>query len=208
MVPIIVTSVAIVMVFLVLLVTTIVLFVNKARKKEKIKRDFTTVIIVTNVFFSLIGLDTYWVTSIFQYNKDKVREIALDSAETSGKGLVVTYDAIKKTWDDRSVGKLINIDISISKCTENINADKKTYEVKVIFKNKNSTAESMNLDEMIGLNYLMFCDQNDIVHAISKRKSETVALPMGKSEATLIATVEKDVELKYLRLVDRKIDLK
>jgi len=89
----------------------------------------------------------------------------------------------------------------------NEKADKNSYEVKIIFDNKNSTAESMSLDEMIEFNYLMFTDQNDIVHAITEKKSESTALPMGKSEATLITNVDKDVDLKYLRFVDRKIPL-
>lgn len=207
MVPIIITSVATVMVFVVLLITAIILFVNLARKNQKKKRDLTIVIITGVLFFCLIGLDAYLVTSQFQYSKEKAREIALNAAETSGQGLVVTYDAAKKKWDDRSVEKLKNIDISISKCTVNESADNKSYEVKVIINNKNSTAESMSLDEMIGLNYLMCTDQNDIVHAITEKKSETATLPMGKSEVTLIANVEKDIELKYLRFVDRKIPL-
>lgn len=208
MTPIIITSVALVMFFLVLLVSAIVLFVNMARKKQKLKRDLTLVIVLTVVFFSLIALDIHWVSSSFEYNKAKLKEISLDAAETSGEGLVVTYDAAKKKWDERSVEKLKNIDITISKCTEQMNVDKKTYEVKIIFDNKNSNAESMSLDEMIGLNYLMFCDKNDIVHGIDDRKQETAGLPTGKSEATLIVNVEKDVELTYLRFVDRKFPLK
>ena len=207
MIPIIITSIAIVFVFIVLLITAIILFVNLARKNDKKKRDLTIVIISGVIFFSLIGLDAYLITSNLQYSKEKAREIALDAAETTGQGFVVTYDAAKKKWDDRSVEKLKNIDISISQCTVNESTDQKSYEVKIIFDNKNSTAESMSLDEMVALNYLMFTDQNDIVHAITEKESETTALPMGKSEATLIANVDKDVDLKYLRFVDRKIPL-
>ena len=208
MIPLIITSVALVMFFLVLLVTAIVLFVNMARKKQKLKRDLSILIIVTLIFFSLVALDVYLFSSSLQYSKEKVKEIALDAAETSGQGLVVTYDAMKKTWDDRSVEKLKNIDISISSCSEVINTDNNTYEIKVVFDNKNSTAESMSLDEMISLNYLMFSDKNDIVHGIDDSIHETASLPMGKSEATLIVNVEKDVELTYLRFVDRKFALK
>lgn len=66
----------------------------------------------------------------------------------------------------------------------------------------------MSIDEMASLNYLMGCDKTDIVHAIKSKKYETEHLPIGKSEATFVIDVKKDISLTYLRLVDRRFALK
>jgi hypothetical protein len=205
MIPVIITSLAIVLFFLVLLITAIILLVNKVRKKDRVKRDLSVLIIITLIFFSLVGLDTYLISSgILKSGKDA----ASDAAYATGKGLVITYDAVKKTWDERSIKSLDNIDVTMLKSSEEIKDDIKTYEVKVLFTNKNSNAESMSIAEMIACNYLVFCDEDDIVYAIDDSKTETFSLPIGKSEVTLFIHVEKDVKLKYLRFVNKEVVMK
>ena len=205
MIPIIIVSVAAVLFFLVLVITSIILLVNKIRKKQKVKRDLVIVIAISLIFFSLIGLDAYFISNSIYENRDKIKDAA---AEASGRGLVITYDAIKKTWDDRSVVKLKNIDITVLKSSEVIKGDIKTYEIEIVFNNKNTNAESMPISEMVSINYLALCDKDDIVYGIDNFKSETPLLPTGKSKATLFINVAKDVKLDYVRLVDNKIALK
>jgi hypothetical protein len=207
-IPIIITSMAAVVFLLVLLITTIVLFVNRVRKKQKLKRDLVLVIVSGLLFFSLIGFDIYFISNGIIPDAAKAENAADAAAKATGRGLVLTYDAIKKTWDDRSVSKLKGIDITVLKVIESENAADKTYDIEILLDNKNTNAESMPISEMIELNYLYACDKDDVFYKIDRFECESPLLPKGKSKATIFVSLNKDVKLEYLKLADTNIPFK
>lgn len=211
MIKIIITSTLAVMVFLTLIITGIILLVNKLRKKTKLKGYMAIVITSAFVFIGLIGLDIYFISDGIYKSREAIAEKSAEAADTAaqatGRGLVLTYDAIKKTWDERSVAKLKNIDITFLKSSEVIKGNIKTYKIDILLNNKNATSESMSISEMIEFNYLSLCDKDDIFYKVDNYKSESSLLPMGKSKATIFANVDKNVKLDYLKLVDRKISI-
>ncbi|MFA6308914.1 MAG: hypothetical protein WC677_04125 [Clostridia bacterium] len=202
------TTVGIVMVFIVLLIVTIVLFVNKVRKKPTFKRDLILVIISGFVFFGLIAVDINFATDFLTGGEKITAEQAADeAARIAGKGLVISFDAIKTQWNKRSEEKLKNIDITVKSFTEKefTKSNNKKYTIKVLIDNKNKKEESMPLSEMVGTDYLFLYDKDDIFHKIDSFDSESDLLPVGKSLATLSAYVAKDVNILGMKLVDRKM---
>jgi len=62
----------------------------------------------------------------------------------------IQNDAIKKKWDERSVEKLKNIDISVSKCTENKRQYKKyDKDLKIGIMLDNHSAHKLRLGDLI-----------------------------------------------------------
>ncbi len=208
---IILTSVALVMVFIVLLIVTIVLFVNKIKKKPTFKRDLILVIVSGFIFFGLIALDINFMSSFLTGGKQVTAEQAADeAARIAGKGLVISYDAIKSQWNTRSEEMLKNIDITIKKVSSKAinNSKNKKYTISILINNKNKKEDSMPLSEMVSFDYVYMYDKDDIFHKIDSANSESELLPVGKSLATLTAYVAKDVNISGLKLVDRKIPFK
>ena len=189
------------MFFLVLLICGIVLLVNQIRKRQKLKRDLSIVIIITLIFFGLIALDIYLIAN-------RSLKAADDAASATGKHLVMTYDAIKSTWDERSVEKLKNVHITILKSSATLKDNIKKYKIEILFNNKNTRSESMPISEMVEFNYLSLSDKDDVFYKVDSFKSESSLLPTGKSKATLYANVEKNVNLGYVKLADVKTVIK
>lgn len=204
------TTVGIVMAFIFLFIVAIVLIVNKVRKKTTFKRDLTLVIIAGVLFFGLIGLDLNLIRNAVIVNEANIEQAADEAARVAGKGLVISYDAIKSQWNTRSEEKLKNVDITVKNYT--IKELKKTknvqYTFNVLINNKNKKDESMPLSEMLSFDYIFMYDEDEIFHKIDSYESESEFLPVGKSLATFTAYVANDVDIVGLELVDRKIPLK
>lgn len=201
------------MALIAIIIFAIMATVSKLRGKKQVKRNVVLLICAAVIFFGLVSLDLYFVFSGIEKNKEQIKnsaeEKAMQAAEIAGKGFVKTFDSILKSWDERSVKRMDNIDVSIINSSQKVESDKKTYRVEVLFNNKNSSnSESITIGVMIGGNYLMFCDKDDIVYAVDDVKNESLIIPLGKSKETFTIEVEKNVELKYLRFVNKKVSLK
>ncbi len=213
MTGIVLATIGIVICFISIITFSIMAIISKVQKSTRTKTNVIALLVATFLFFGLIAGDVLLIShSITQHKKDLAQateDTAMQAAELTGKGLVKTFDAIATAWDKRSTERMKNITVSVLESTSKVVDGQKAYTVEVIFNNLNKTnAESISSMEMIASNSLVFCDTDDIVYAIDDTVNESFNLPAGKTKVTLIANVEDDVSLSYIRFIDQKISLK
>jgi hypothetical protein len=179
-------------------------------KKNKKSLTLNIVMLAASFFlFIVLGIVDIVLFGVFVYqNREEIVTQGLEvTSDIVSKGLVMTYEGIVKTWDKELVKRLDNIDVSIEKVAVEKKDGSARYTIGLAFNNHNKNSESTSLSELIGGNYLMVCDKNDVVYALSARDQEGYYLPSGKSAASLTVSVAQDVKLGYLRFAEKKIFL-
>jgi hypothetical protein len=207
-------SVIVISIVLVILAAVFFVFLTKLIidlvKKNKKALTLNIVMLVASIFlFIVLGIVDIILFGVFVYqNRDEIVTQGLEvTSDIVSKGLVMTYEGIVKTWDKELVKRLDNIDASVEKVTVEKKDGTARYIIDLAFNNHNKNSESTSLSELIGGNYLMVCDKNDVVYGLSAQDQAGYFLPSGKSAASLTVSVAQDVKLRYLRFAEKKIFL-
>jgi hypothetical protein len=212
MIPlIIVISVLIVVLFFVALVSLIFLIVSAVNKNaSKVKKNRIIFFSSLAVFLILTGLDIYLIASYLYTNRNEIINKTVEkSADILSNGLALTASNFEKNWDKNLLKKFEKLEISISSSKFKIENGNKKYQIDLIFNNKNLPEVKIYLHDLIENNYLVSCDDKDLVYILNLNitKNDTDKIPVGKTKHSFEVNIPKDINLKYIRFVHKNIIL-
>jgi heme/copper-type cytochrome/quinol oxidase subunit 2 len=209
MLAIILLSIAVVITFIVMVVLIINLIVTIVqKKKEKMKSAIIAAVSVFILWIILGCINAFVIVSyIFEHREEIIDSGIHAGAEFLAKGLVLTYKGIEKNWDAEVVKRMKNITIDIVKTEVKIEKDEKIYSIELLFTNTNPGSDRISLRDLIIDNYLVVCDRDDVMYGLEPSVYQSYYLPAGKTKSVFNVSVEKEVELRYIRFIDNKIEI-
>lgn len=218
LITIIILSTLVVVSFILLLVflfKIILSAINKDKKKvvKNLIASFTMLILI----IVLIIVDVIVIIPTVYKNREEIVDFTVESLDAGIKGtskvlsrsLIYTADELWNNWDNEFVAQLQKIDVKVidyEVVTEN---DYKTYNIEILFNNKNETNSKITFSKIMEYNYLSAGDNADILYSFSNTESSyrNIYVSPGKSVANVQVTVEPDVEIIYVNFVKEKIKL-
>lgn len=202
-------SIAVVIVFFVLAGLIINLIIRIVKKAEiNVPKTVIVIALVFVAWAALGAFDVYFIVSDIVNNKDSIVTAGLVAgADIVSKGLVLTFKGIEKNWSTEMVERLGNIRLELLSAKSAVEKDAKVYTIELMFDNGNPNSYKVGLGDLITDNYLFVCDKDDVMYGLDPKLYQSYYLPVGKSKITFNVSVDKTVELAYIRFVERKIGL-
>ncbi len=192
---------ALVLVSLAVLVISIVKLVIAKEKKPAF------FLISCCAFFALLITDGFIVGKYVMKNHEAILSSLIEtSSDLTSDGLVQTASNFEKNWDKELIKNFGNVSVSVRSARSSFVEEGKKYDIEVLIENRNDENRKMYLRDMIGNNYLLACDSEDIVYPLLPKDLVTDKIPVGKSLVNLEVTVKKETELTYLRFLRERIE--
>ncbi len=193
---------ALVLVSLAVLVVSIVKLVIAKEKKPAF------FLVSCFSFFALLIADGYLAGSYVIKNHEAILSNLLDaSSDVTSDSLARTASSFEKNWDKELIENFGKVSVSARSVRTSPDEKGKKYEIEVLIENGNDESRKMYLRDMIGNNYLVACDSEDIAYPLIPKDLVTDKIPVGKSLVDVEVTVKEKTELTYLRFLRERIDL-
>jgi heme/copper-type cytochrome/quinol oxidase subunit 2 len=200
----------IIMVIVVIMIVRI--FINLSNEKSADKKkniDKSTIIILSSLLLLFVILMIINISTIFSSlykNRDAILNGSLNAtSQIVSTGIGMTFDAIEKGWDNMTVRKLKNIDVSVSKYSKTLSNSDITYSFEIVFDDHNENNPNISYSSLVEGKYLVVCDKDDVFYSLNPVNVPQGDLPASKTKADFEVTVSKDVDLEYIRYITNKI---
>lgn len=176
------------------------------------KKDLLTIALL--IFFSgaLAVYDIYLGASLVVENKDEILgygQKAVSNTVAYGttavfEGFGKSFDHFEEKWDADYVRQLRNVDLEVKAMRkDSVDEVNDKVTVDLVFNNRNSGDDRLSLSHISELNYILIGDTSELYYpVVLPANHNTRYLPAGKSAVTFEGIVPKDLEIKYVRLLD------
>jgi hypothetical protein len=204
----------------ILLIWRVYKIISKKLKKETVdlKSNLIFVSLLVLILGGLILFNIYLISSKIIENKDQILgygQKAISSTVDYGatavfEGLGSTIDHFDTKWDASYSVQLKKVDIKIKSLTrKSINETSDSLKVNVLFNNRNIDGEKLNLSHISDKNYLLVGGKDSIYYPIKIRNNQyNNYLPLGKTVLMVEGIVPKDLDIKYIRLLNTVKEIK
>ena len=194
--------------------------VSKKLKKETvdIKSSILSIGSLGLILGGLILYNIYLISSKIIDNKDELLgygQKAISSTVNYGatavfEGLGNTIDHFEDKWDSKYSEQLKNVDIEIkSVARKSINENSDTLIAEIIFNNRNTDKEKLNISHISDNNFMLVGDIDSTYYPLRIRNYQyNNYLPSGKTVLTVEGVVPKNLNIKYFRLLDTIKEIK
>jgi hypothetical protein len=218
------------------IVSLIGIILNFKKNNEKIRANVVRIIVFSLAFFVMGTVNTVLIIKYIYDNKEKIANVAdkaintaIDkTAEYTVRSLMATSSTYSRVYNANIIKQFENLDIRYLSETSETKDGKKVYEIELEFNNDVPLNEQIYLGNIISQKYLLACDSDDYVYDAVPVDSgaftdETGIISLfefifnrdytkygnilrGKSKQKILVSVPEDVDIAYLRFLNRKID--
>ena len=187
----------------------IIFIVNLIRKnRERVKKSRMMLIIFSLGFLILTSLDIYLIVSYIYKNRNVILDKTVEkTSEIFSDSLAQTASNFEKNWDSTLLKKFEKLDISVIKSDYEIENGNKVYTIDLLFINSNPDNSKIYLHDLLNNNYLVSCNNDDIVYIIKNETYETDKMPVGKTKGSFSVSIPKNENLAYIRFIHKKIQI-
>jgi len=212
------------------------IILNIKKDNEKVRINVIKLIAFSLAFIILGGLNTILIIKYSYDNRakiadaaDKVITSAIDTtAKYAARSLTATASEYGKAYNSNVIKQFENLDIKYLSETSETKDGKKVYEITLEFNNNIPLNEQLYLGSIISNKYLLACDAEDYVYDIVPVDSGAFTddkglitlfefifdrdytkygnILRGKSKQKVLVSVPQDVQIAYLRFLNKKID--
>jgi hypothetical protein len=185
-------------------------FIISIVKKDEAKRKRTSIMFFSSLilFIVLIGLDIYLIVSYVYTNRNAIIDKTIEkSSDILSKGLALTASNFEKNWDKNLIKKYENLEVSIYSSKFKVVKGNKKYQIELLFNNSNLDENKIYLHDLVGNNYIVVCDKDDLVYILNPVNVDNDKIPVGKTKYSFKVTVSNEVNLDYIRFLHAKINL-
>jgi hypothetical protein len=214
------------------------IILNIKKDHEKVRINVVKLVLFVLSFALLGGLNTILIIKYAFDNKEKLADTAdkaitqaIDkTAEYTVRSLTVTASTYSKAYNSNIIKQFENLDINYLSEKSETKDGKKVYEIELEFNNNIALNEQIYLGSMISNKYLLACDSDDYVYDTVPMDSGAFTddrglislfefifdrdytkygnILRGKSKQKILVSVPADVDIAYLRFLDKKIEKK
>ena len=208
------------------------IILNLKKDSKKVKANVAKLVVFSLSFIVLGGLN---IVLIGKYVFDKREQIAetADKMITEAIDKTAVYAAQKasaysRAYNANIIKQFENLDIRyLSETVETVDG-KKIYELELEFNNNIPLNEQIYLGGIIANKYLLACDADDYVYEAVPMDTEAFTedralislfefifnrdytkygnILRGKTKQRILVSVPENIEIAYLRFLDRKIE--
>jgi len=212
------------------------IILNFKKDNEKIRVNVIRIIVFSLAFFVMGAVNTVLIIKYLYNNKEKVANAAdkaittaIDkTAEYTVRSLTTTASTYSKAYNANIIKQFENLDIRYLSETSETKDGKKVYEIVLEFNNNIPLNEQLYLGNIISQKYLLACDSDDYVYDAVPVDSgaftdETGIISLfefifnrdytkygnilrGKSKQKILVSVPENVNIAYLRFLNKKIE--
>jgi hypothetical protein len=214
------------------------IILNIKKDNEKVRMNVVKLVLFSLSFALLGGLNAILIIKYAFDNKEKIADTAdkaiiqaIDkTAEYTVRSLTVTASTYSKAYNANIIKQFENLDISYLSEKSETKDGKKVYEIELEFNNNIALNEQIYLGSMISNKYLLACDSDDYVYdtvpldtgaftddrglislfefIFDRDYTKYGNILRGKSKQKILVSVPADVNIAYLRFLDKKIEKK
>lgn len=191
---------------------------NKVKGEEiNYKNQFSILGSLIVVIGILCVYDIYLGVSLANQNKNEILDYGQKAiASTVEYGTTAIFEGIGKTvdhfqekWEDNYMTQLKNVDVEIKEITKESIDDKddKVF-IDLIFNNKNSESDRLNLGHISDNNYILISDEDGLYYPlkISNNQYDNF-LPTGKTVLKFEGIIPSTMQVEYIRLLDERVEI-
>jgi hypothetical protein len=217
------------------LASLIGIILNFKKDNKKMRANVVRIILFSVVFFLMGAVDTVLIIKYLYDNKEKVANAAdkaittvIDkTAEYAVRSYTATASTYSKTYNAGVIKQFENLDIKYLSEKSETKDGKKVYEIELEFNNNIPLNEQLYLGNIISQKYLLACDSDDYVYdavpvdsgafddkglislyefIFNRDYTKYGNILRGKSKQKILVSVPEDVNIAYLRFLDKKIE--
>lgn len=211
------TTLSVVSVFL-FLIFLFKSFISAIRKdKEKVIKNLVISFTSFLLIFVFAIIDVVVIVPTVYKNREEIVDFTVESLDAGIRGtskvlsrsLIYTADELWNNWDNEFVAQLQKIDVKVIDYEVVTESDYKTYNIEILFNNKNETNSKIEFSKIMKYNYLSAGDNADILYTFDNDGSSyrNRFVSPGKSVANVQVTVKPDTEIIYVNFVKKQITL-
>jgi hypothetical protein len=211
------------------------IILNTGKDNKKLRANVVRMIIFSVAFFVLGAVDSVLIIKYLYDNKEKVADAAdkaitkaIDkTAEYAVRSYTATASTYSKTYNAGVIKQFENLDIRYLSEKSETKDGKKVYEIELEFNNNIPMNEQLYLGNIISQKYLLACDSDDYVYdavpvdsgafddkglislfefIFNRDYTKYGNILRGKSKQKILVSVPEDVNIAYLRFLDKIIE--
>jgi hypothetical protein len=209
---------------------------NFRKNNEKVRTNVIRLVLFSVSFALLGGLNAILIIKYAFDNKEKIANTAdkmiiqaIDkTAEYTVRSIIVTASTYSKAYNSNIIKQFENLDIRYLSETSETSDGKKVYEIELEFNNNIPLNEQLYLGNIISSKYLLACDSEDYVYEAVPMETGAFTdhqglislfefifnrdytkyghILRGKTKQKILVSVPENVDIAYLRFLDRKIE--
>jgi hypothetical protein len=211
------------------------IILNIKKDNEKVRMNVIKLIVFVVALAVMGVINTILIIKYSYDNRQKIADAA-DKAITSAidttakyaaRSWTVTSSEYSKAYNSNVIKQFENLDIKYLSETSEKKDGKKVYEITLEFNNNVPLNEQLYLGSIISNKYLLACDSEDYVYDIVPKDTgafdDTGLISLfefifnrdytkygnilrGKTKQKVLVSVPDDVEIAYLRFLNKKIE--
>jgi hypothetical protein len=212
------------------------IILNFRKNNEKVRANVIKLVLFSLSFLLLGGLNAVLIVKYAFDNREKIADTAdkvitqaIDkTAEYAVRSITTTASTYSKAYNSNIIKQFENLDISYLSETSETSDGKKVYEIELEFNNNIPLNEQLYLGNIISNKYLLACDSEDYVYDAVPADSGAFTddrglislfefifnrdytkygnILRGKSKQKILVSVPENVDIAYLRFLDKKIE--
>jgi hypothetical protein len=233
---IIIVSVLVIAGFCAAVASIVGIILNFKKNNEKVRTNVIKLVLFSISIALLGGFNAILIVKYAFDNKDKIAGTAdkvitqaIDkTAEYTVRSIMVTASTYSKAYNSNIIKQFENLDINYLSEKFETNDGKKVYEIELEFNNNIPLDEQLYLGNIISNKYLLACDSEDYVYdtvpmdtgaftddrglislfefIFNRDYTKYGNILRGKSRQKILVSVPENVDIAYLRFLNKKIE--